>query len=155
MFVVRIKHFRRRLAAMAGGATLVAVLGLVLAGCFGRGADTEGRSIPADTNDERLAYLTELGWQVEPEPIETLHLQLPEELTGEYGDYAALQDGQGLPFAQFGGQTVSRYTYTVTNHPRCAGPVQVNLYVCDGQLIGGDVVAIGEDGFRQGLDFPK
>ena len=154
MFVVHIKNIRR-LAVIGGGAILTVALLFVLVGCFGKGSAPEQQPISAATNDERLAYLTELGWQVDPEPIETLNLQLPEDLAEEYGDYMALQDQQGLPFGQYGGKTVSRYTYTVTNYPDCSGPVQANLYVCDDRLIGGDVVSIGENGFVQGLAFPE
>ena len=64
-----------------------------------------------------MAYLEGLGWQVEPQPIETLDLQLPEKLEGEWSAYAKLQAGQNLPFADFGGQAVKRYPYTVTNYP--------------------------------------
>ena len=153
MFVVQIKHFRRRIAAAGGGAALIAVLLLLTVGCQGKTPKQE--PISAATNEERLAYLTELGWQVESEPVETLNLQLPEDISGEYADYAALQDQQGLPFSQFGGKTVTRYTYTVTNYPDYSGPVQLDLYVCEDQIIGGDVVATGEGGFLQGLAFPE
>lgn len=153
MLVVHIKNIRR-LAVLGGGAALLTVLLVVLAGCLGKGAPAQ-QEIPAATNEERLAYLTGLGWQAEPEPVETLNLELPGDLSGEYGDYVALQDRQGFPFSQFGGRTVSRYTYTLTNCPDCAGPVQANLYVCGGQLIGGDVTAPGENGFLRELAFPK
>lgn len=154
MFVVHIKNIRR-LAVIGGGAVLAVALLCVLVGCFGKSSAPDQQPISAASNDERLAYLTELGWQVDPEPIETLNLQLPEDLAEECGEYVAIQDQQGLPFGQFGGKTVSRYTYTVTNYPDCSGPVQVNLYVCDERLIGGDVVATGENGFVQGLAFPE
>ena len=72
-----------------------------------------------------------------------------------YGDYLKLQDGQGLPFAQCAGQTVSRYTYRVTNYPGYDGPVQINLWVCGGTLAGGDLIAPGKDGFTAGISFPR
>ena len=154
MFVLHIKNFRR--LAVAGGCGIMAVaLLFVLVGCLGKGVDPAQQTVSAATNEERLAYLAELGWQVEAEPVETLNLELPGDLSGDYGDYTALQDQQGLPFSQFGGRTVSRFTYRITNYPGYDGPVQANLYVCDGQLIGGDVVATGEGGFLRGLAFPE
>ena len=56
----------------------LAILVCVLAGCGGKAV--ESQPIPASTNEERLTYLGELGWQVDPEPLETLAMQLPHEL---------------------------------------------------------------------------
>ena len=47
-----------------------ALAALLLAGCFGGNKETE--VITAATNEERVAYLEALGWQVEPQPIEIL-----------------------------------------------------------------------------------
>ncbi len=153
MLVLHIKQIRR-LAVIVGGAALLGVLLFALAGCLGR-KDAEQKEIPAATAEERLRYLTDLGWQAEPDPVETLTLELPGDLAGKHGDYVALQEKQGLPFALFGGRTVERYTYALTNYPGYDGPVQADLYVCDGQLIGGDVTAPGENGFLRELTFPS
>ena len=102
-----------------------------------------------------MAYLEALGWQVEPQPIETLDLQLPEKLEGEWDAYAKLQKGQGLPFSEFAGQAVKRYTYTVTNYPEIPQGVQANLYLWGDQIIGGDVIFTGQGGFKTDLAFPK
>ena len=113
---MRVIHItRRRMALMSLALGLVIGSALLLAGCFG--GDKETEVITAATNEERVAYLEALGWQVEPQPIETLDLQLPEKLEGEWDAYAKLQKGQGLPFSEFAGQAVKRYTYTVTNYP--------------------------------------
>ncbi len=154
MLVVHIRSIRRAAVIAVCAAALGALL-LVLAGCLGKEGAGRTEEISAATDEERLAYLTGLGWQAEPEPVETLNLELPGDLTKEYGDYAALQEEQGFPFSAFGGRTVSRYTYRVTNYPDYDGPVQADLYVCDGLLIGGDVTAPGKDGFIRELAFPK
>ncbi len=131
--------------------TLAAAV-LLLAGCGG--GEKEDQPIPAASNSERLTYLTELGWQVEPEPLHTVVLRLPHDLAEDYGDYLKLQEEQALPFAQCAGRTVSRYTYAATNYPGYDGPVQIDLWVCDGALCGGDVTAPGEGGFQDGIKFP-
>ena len=154
MQVYHIKHFRRRLALLGAGAAVVLGAVLLLAGCLGRGTKEEAEPVKLADVGQQVAYLTQLGWQVEPEPVETLTLQLPRELAESFGDYLALQQEQGLPFARYGGREVQRYTYAVANYPDYAGAVQVNLFLCDGVLIGGDVVAMGENGFQQGLAFP-
>ena len=126
---------------------------LMLAGCFG--GDKEVEVITAAANEERVAYLEGLGWQVKPQPIETLDLQLPETLEDEWADYAKLQKEQGLPFGEFTGQAVKRYTYTVTNYPDIPQGVQANLYLWGDQIIGGDIIVTGQGGFQAGLTFPK
>ena len=151
---MRVIHItRRRMALMSLALGLVIGSALLLAGCFG--GDKETEVITAATNEERVAYLESLGWQVEPQPIETLDLQLPEKLEGEWDAYAKLQKGQGLPFSEFAGQAVKRYTYTVTNYPEIPQGVQANLYLWGDQIIGGDVIFTGQGGFQTDLAFPK
>lgn len=151
---MRVIHItRRRMALMSLALGLVIGSALLLAGCFG--GDKETEVITAATNEERVAYLEGLGWQVEPQPIETLDLQLPEKLEGEWDAYAKLQKGQGLPFSEFAGQAVKRYTYTVTNYPEIPQGVQANLYLWGDQIIGGDVIFTGQGGFQTDLAFPK
>lgn len=151
---MRVIHItRRRMALMSLALGLVIGSALLLAGCFGGNKETE--VITAATNEERVAYLEALGWQVEPQHIETLDLQLPEKLEGEWDAYAKLQKGQGLPFSEFAGQAVKRYTYTVTNYPEIPQGVQANLYLWGDQIIGGDVIFTGQGGFQTDLAFPK
>ena len=151
---MRVIHItRRRMALMSLALGLVIGSALLLAGCFG--GDKETEVITAATNEERVAYLEALGWQVEPQPIETLDLQLPEKLEGEWDAYAKLQKGQGLPFSEVAGQAVKRYTYTVTNYPEIPQGVQANLYLWGDQIIGGDVIFTGQGGFQTDLAFPK
>lgn len=151
---MRVIHItRRRMALMSLALGLVIGSALLLAGCFGGNKETE--VITAATNEERVAYLEALGWQVEPQPIETLDLQLPEKLEGEWDAYAKLQKGQGLPFSEFAGQAVKRYTYTVTNYPEIPQGVQANLYLWGDQIIGGDVIFTGQGGFQTDLAFPN
>ena len=154
MQTMRVIHItRRRMALMLLALGLVIGSALLLAGCFG--GDKETEVITAATNEERVAYLEALGWQVEPQPIETLDLQLPEKLEDEWDAYAKLQKGQGLPFSEFAGQAVKRYTYTVTNYPEIPQGVQANLYLWGDQIIGGDVIFTGQGGFQTDLAFPK
>ena len=39
------------------------------------------QEIVGETNEERVAFLQSFGWEVEPEPLETLQFLLPEEMT--------------------------------------------------------------------------
>lgn len=143
----------RRCAAVLCAVFLLLTAPL-LSGCSGGSDPSVSDPVAAADNADRLSYLAELGWEVDPEPLEALTLQLPRELGEAYGDYLKLQDRQGYTFSQCGGKTVSRYTYTVNNYPDYGGPVQIDLWVCGGLLAGGDVTAPGENGFVAPLTYP-
>lgn len=141
---------KRRFIGIASIFAVVAAAAVMLAGCF---ADKEETITLVDTT-AMVEYLQGLGWQVESDPIETLDLQLPQQLTESWGDYAAMQDEQGFPFTDYAGQPIRRYTFRVTNYPGVESGVQANLYLCEDVLIGGDVVATGKGGFQHGLAYP-
>lgn len=141
---------KRRFIGIASIFAVVAAAAVVLAGCF---ADKEDAITLVDTA-AMVEYLQGLGWQVESDPIETLDLQLPQQLTESWGDYAAMQDEQGFAFTDYAGQPIRRYTFRVTNYPGVESGVQANLYLCEDVLIGGDIVATGKGGFQHGLAYP-
>ena len=153
LYVIHMRFTRRKLLLIAAALVLVTGMTLLLAGCFHSSAPC--KEISLATNDQRVAYLQELGWQVSPEPVETLDLQLPEDLKPQWGDYLKLQDEQGLPFGGCAGQTVRRFTYAVANYPEAPDGVQANLFLCGDRLVGGDIIATGENGFQTVLAFPE
>jgi len=89
-----------------------------------------------------------------PPALETLSVTLGETLEEPYLSYNDLQRSQGFDLTRYCGQTLSRYTYVVTNYPDASLPCQADLYVCDGALAAGDIVCTGENGFMAGLAFP-
>ena len=141
---------KRRFLGIASIFAVVAATAVVLAGCF---ADKEETITLVDTT-AMVEYLQGLGWQVESDPIETLDLQLPQQLTESWGDYATMQNEQGFSFTDYAGQPIRRYTFRVTNYPGMESGVQANLYLCEDVLIGGDIVATGKGGFQHGLAYP-
>ena len=136
---------------MIAAGTVLAALILIL----GRGGSGEEPSRPQLTgNAERVAYLQEMGWQVEEEPVETLQFLLPEKLEEPYLTYNELQDSQGFDLSTACGKQVSRFTYTVTNYPDRPEGVQLNLYICEEQPVAGDILCAGADGFQDTLVYP-
>ena len=89
MFIVTARVPKKKL--LAGGAALlcccvVAVTAVILsAGGMAVTASAEVRGIR--DNDDRVAYLNELGWTVSAEPIATEELLIPDEFDDTYSDY--------------------------------------------------------------------
>ena len=114
---------------------------MLLTACTARPSQTP---VTAKDDAARRAWLEQQGWQTEEQPVRTMTVQLS--LAG--------QQEAGLPLADYDGQTVTRCTYTVTNYPGRTGDVQVNLYLCGDVIIGGDIMALGENGFQASLLYP-
>ena len=63
----------------------------------GRSSGQDPQALPQLlTNEDRVAYLETLGWEVETEPVETLRFLMPEELVEPYLTYNQLQLSQGF-----------------------------------------------------------
>ena len=145
-------RFSRRRAVI-----LVVFLGVILALVVmlaGRHNQTE-QTAKLSTNENRVEFLQSYGWEVNSEPMETLQFLLPKELPEPYVTYNELQKQQGFDLTACCGKQVERYTYAVTNYPDRPDGIQVNLYVCNGAAVAGDVCCPGADGFQQGLAFPS
>ncbi|MBP3508230.1 DUF4830 domain-containing protein [Oscillibacter sp.] len=102
-------------------------------------------------NTQRVTYLQSLGWEVKPEPVETLQFLLPDTLAEPYLSYNELQTAQGFDLTPCLGKQVSRYTYTVTNYPDRSEGVQANLYICEDRPVAGDICCPGANGFQEAL----
>jgi hypothetical protein len=92
-------------------------------------------------NEARVAWLKELGWQVEDSPALIEELLIPDTFDESYTDYLALQSGQGFDLAQYCGKRVKRYTYTVLNYEGFDGGMQAALLVYRNKIIGGQLQA--------------
>lgn len=152
MFVLTTR-LRKKRAILVGALAILLIAGGLLWRGLSQGTETPGETVLRD-NEARITYLRELGWEVEEEPIESMDLQLPEELTGSYAAYNELQLAQGFDLRDYLGKTVSRWTYQVRNYPDRPEDVQLNLYLCEDRPIAGDIIAGGEGGFQGTLRYP-
>ena len=161
MFIVVKKIHSRRLIA---GAFLL-LLTLALAGTGAEltfGTAPEARSaaaLPTEagnlrSNEDRVAYLTRLGWEVRPEPASVDDVLIPKTFDESYDSYLALQREQGFDLTPYAGKTVKRYTYQLLNFPGLQENVWASLLLSHKTLIAGEVYCSSGDGFTQGLAFP-
>ena len=151
IFTPRPSKKKAAFAVIAAGVILAAIILLV-----GHFQDQRAGDLPQLTdNTQRITYLQSLGWEVESEPVETLQFLLPDPLEEPYLTYNELQKEQGFDLTACCGRQVSRYTYAVTNYPGRPSGVQLNLYICEGVPVAGDVCCPGADGFQHTLAFPE
>lgn len=155
MFIFTARIHKRRLAAAAAALLLLCGAALAVGGLDG------GRSVDAaapasssgkvKTNEQRVAYLEALGWQVGAEPLAVEELLVPEEFDETYTDYLALQNAQGFDLTALRGRRIKRYTYEVLNYPTGVNGVQASLLVYKDRVVGGEVLG---DNLLHGLEMP-
>lgn len=94
-----------------------------------------------ETNEQRIAFLSSMGWDVEDSPIDTQTVIIPTEESEVYRRYNELQKSQGYDLNNYTGKTAKRYVYKVKNHPDATGTYHATILICNGQIIGGDVAS--------------
>lgn len=155
MFIVSAKVKPKKVIAgiIMFGAILIAVI--LLTAHLKRQNSPSEQSITAATDEERISYLSALGWEADPSPIETLTFTLPDPLNASYLEYNELQLEQGFDLTAYAGKNVKRYSYAVHNYPGRPQDVQADLYLCEDIIIAGDILCCGDDGFVATLVFPN
>lgn len=143
MFIFTARIPKKRLLA-GGGAALVCALAVLaaLALTLGQRAVTaSGEVAGIRDNEDRVAYLTGLGWQVSPQPAAQEKLLIPEAFDASYASYLSLQRQQGFDLERYCGKRVTRYVYEIANYPTGEAGVQAALLVYKNKVIGGQVQA--------------
>lgn len=144
MFIVTARIPRKKLLA---GAITVFCCCLVLATALIVTAGDRAVTAAANTsagrgNEDRIAYLKELGWEVRENPSMVEELMIPEEFDESYADYLALQEQQGFDLKKYTGKRIKRYLYDITNYTDTNINVQAALLVYKGKIIGGQLQAV-------------
>lgn len=106
------------------------------------------------TNEDRVEFLSQFGWQVNATPVETAEITIPEEFDKIFTGYNEIQKRQGLDLSKYKKKTVTRYTYEITNYEGEEGKVYANVIVYRNRVIGGDVCSADVKGFIHGFEKP-
>lgn len=118
-------------------------------------SDTSGNTYSAKTNEERISFLENFGWEVAAEPIEVVDVIIPTSFDETYDTYNKLQESQGLDLEAFKGMKAKRYTYKIENYPdEENSEIHANLLVSEDRIIAGDVSSVDLGGFMHGLAKP-
>ncbi len=135
MMVMTAKVDLKKAIFILGGIVLVI---LALIGLLGSGS--EAASAPGlSSNDGRVKFLTDLGWDVAASPVESSQVKIPSKTTEVFDRYNALQKSQGYDLSQYAGKNAMRYVYKVNNYPGATEPVYATLLIYKNQVIGGDI----------------
>jgi len=104
------------------------------------------------TNEDRINFLKQFNWEVNPEPVEAVEIIIPKEFDAVYTKYNDVQKAQSLNLEKYRNKAVKRYTYEVSEYPGYRGTVFVNILIYKERIIGGDVCSAEIDGFMHGFD---
>ncbi len=143
---------KKIMLALAAVAALVLALIILLGG----GEPASQTGAPAvSSNDGRVKFLTDFGWEVTTSPVESSQVKIPKETSEVFGRYNALQKGQGYDLSKFAGKKVMRYVYKINNYPGATEPVYATLLVHKNEIIGGDVTDTASGGHIRGFKMPE
>ncbi|MBQ7566074.1 MAG: DUF4830 domain-containing protein [Oscillospiraceae bacterium] len=93
------------------------------------------------TNDDRVAFLSSMGREVEQQPVEEQDVRISAENDELLARYNELQQAQGYDLTDYAGKIVKRYVYRVLNDPSGDVDLYATIYIHDGDVIGGDVAS--------------
>lgn len=133
---------------------LIAAIGVIIAAIvlLGGGNEATPTAAPAvSSNDGRVKFLTDLGWDVSTSPTESSQVRIPREQSEVYQRYNTLQKANGYDLSPYAGKAVMRYVYKINNFPNATEPVYATLLVYKNQIIGGDITDTAAKGTIQGL----
>ena len=104
------------------------------------------------TNDDRIEFLSQFGWQVKPNAVAEEEVLIPEQFDKVFSGYNEIQRRQGLDLSKYKKKLVNRYTYEVTNYNGYEGTVYANILVYRNRVIGGDICSADISGFLHGFE---
>ena len=150
MFVVTTRVSKTKLAALVTLLIAVLVVSAIWAAAkTGTAEEADVRN--GETNEARVAFITQQGWQVNAEPVQTQSVKIPAEDSEVFRRYNELQQSQGFDLTRYAGRQATRYVYEVLNAEEAEGPVYATIFVLDGRIVGGDVTDTAPAGKMQGL----
>lgn len=138
--------------ALATLITLIAFIPVVAVDDVSASANADIDYSGIKTNEDRIKFLAQFGWQVEPDAVESIEVTIPEEFDKIFTAYNELQKRQGLDLGKYKKKNVQRYTYKITNYDGYDGTVYANILVYRNKVIGGDVCSADIKGFMHGLE---
>ena len=134
---------------------LAAVAALIFGLVLVLGGESQTTAAPSlATNEGRIRFLQDQGWDVVVSPVQTGQVKIPEKNGDIFDRYNTLQKSQGYDLSKYAGKTVMRYVYEIKNFPGATDPVYATLLIYKDQIIGGDVTDTSATGAIRGFKMP-
>ena len=138
---------------ISAAAALILAAILLLGGGEGNSTPTAAPSM--SSNDGRVQFLKNFGWDVTTSPTESGQVKIPKQSSDVFERYNILQKGQGYDLSAYAGKNVMRYVYKINNYPGATAPVYATVLVHKDQIIGGDVTDTAPGGKIRGFKMPE
>ena len=157
MFICSVRAGTLKFFAVIGVALAVLVTLIALVPTYGPDAAASTETVSYNygkikSSDDVESFLSQFGWQVDDEPIETVKVTVPEKFDKIFTAYNEIQRRQGLNLTKYKRKEVTRYTYTVENYEGYDGKVYANVLVYRNHVIGGDICSADNTGFIHGFE---
>ena len=155
MFVYSIKSKHIKVALLVIF-VIVTAISLFILSKESQQTGKSGMSIKASSHEERVAFLSQYGWEIDAEPVEVQEVIIPSEFDDVYNAYNEIQKAQGFDLTVYAGVRVKRWTYMIKNYKGYEDKdcIHANILVYDGLVVGGDVCSVELDGFMHGFSQP-
>lgn len=117
-----------------------------------------GVVLKASNSKERIAFLSQFGWEVNEDPLEVCEVIIPSAFDETYEKYNEIQKNQNLDLEKYKGVRAKRWTYEIKNYPGYgsqSSTIRANILVFEGNVIGGDVCSVELNGFMHGFEKPE
>lgn len=117
-------------------------------------AKVGGVNMRASTNEERIAFFSQFGYEISEDPLEVKEVVIPAEFDETYEEYNSVQKSQGLDLSKYKGKRVKMWSYAVKNYPgyeTTDDNIRGNILVYEGIVVGGDISNIELGGFTVGF----
>ena len=150
MMVMTAKVDLKKIMIILGAIAALILSAVLLLG----GNDTETAAAAVSSNDARVHFLKDFGWDVTTSPVETGQVKIPEQSSEVFERYNNLQKSQGYDLTEYAGKRVMRYVYKINNFPGATEPVYATVLVCKNKIIGGDVTDTAAKGQIRGFKMP-
>lgn len=158
MFVCSVKSSKLKVVLLVV-LCVVATAAFLLASSFNnKKANQGGICLKANNAEERVAFLSQYGWEFSKDPVEVAEVIIPAEFDKTYEEYNKIQKDQDFNLEAYKGMRVKRWTYEIKNYPgypKDSGCIRANILIYEGIVIGGDVCSVELNGFMHGFDMPQ
>lgn len=159
MFILSIKSFKKKASIILIILSIIIIISLIFFKSKTpnntTAAETGQYNLLAKSNEDRIKFLSQFGWEVEPSPIEICNVTIPAKFNEVYENYNTIQKKQGLDLNKYKEKDCIRYTYQILNYKNAPGGIRANLLVFNNKVIGGDICSIEIDGFMHGFAAPE